>query len=319
MSVCRNTPYNHNLSKDGQILIPLLIRTPDPCRRRLREKDSNRQPQPMPGAMVHWNSLRHGSSTFNLQKLGMIPAKMGSNSAKLGLWSVFKHFLWWSVASQRDVSIRKWFCPWVDLESLGVGSVSTNLMMIICPYFAILLGHIHGHILKIIEVSLKVSHVFTEIITSLGHPLWARPIRSAKTQFKVVTGRQLVLAVSDSPWDFRVSDGVSYVQTSLHASKIPIRSRRIPCEWRSTQSWYNFAGFWWAPVGISLWASAFHSWGHKLMMINLKHGFLCQVFAIWWELIGIEILEIARGNRLGQQKAHFVRGQGSKHDSLIYS
>ena len=46
------------------------------------------------------------------------------------------------------------------------------------------------------------------------------------------------------------------------------------------------------------------------MMINLKHGFLCQVFAIWWELIGIEI---------GQQKAHFVRGQGSKHDSLIYS
>jgi hypothetical protein len=55
------------------------------------------------------------------------------------------------------------------------------------------------------------------------------------------------------------------------------------------------------------------------MMINLKHGFLCQVFAIWWELIGIEILEIARGNRLGQQKAHFVRAQGSKHDSLIYS
>jgi hypothetical protein len=54
---------------------------------------------------------------------------------------------------KRDVSIRKWFCPWVDLESLGDGSVSTNLMMIICPYFAILLGHIHGHILKIIEVS----------------------------------------------------------------------------------------------------------------------------------------------------------------------
>ena len=30
------------------------------------------------------------------------PAKMGSNSANLGLWSVFKHFLWWSVASQKE-------------------------------------------------------------------------------------------------------------------------------------------------------------------------------------------------------------------------
>ena len=68
------------------------------------------------------------------------------------------------------------------------------------------------------------------------------------------------------------------VQTSLHASKILIRSGRTPCEWRSTQSWYNFGGFCWAPVGVSLWTPDFHSriWGHKLMMIRLKHSFLCQ-------------------------------------------
>ena len=48
-----------NLSKDkgpSWAIIPHLIRTPDPCRRRLREKDSNGQAQPMPGqlAQQHW-------------------------------------------------------------------------------------------------------------------------------------------------------------------------------------------------------------------------------------------------------------------------